>query len=161
MTEYKLEKEVLDMLDGVRVAVPKGKDEMRLLLYKRKLDELLQKRDRLKEVEYTAIKHLKKVDYDNIKPKLIFVKPNQKKLWFFYRHVFSSAPFTGRPGRSCFLMCIDENSGGVMGVIDIGSDLMVIGPRDKYIGWSRERKFSGGLNHIGNVGTCVCARPFG
>ena len=158
---YKLEQEVIERLDAIRVEKPKDKGEVRLLLLKRKLINLKEKKDKLLASEYSAVELLKKVDYANIKPKLVFCHPDQRHLWLFYRNILSSAPWSARPGRALYLFCMDENSGGVLGILDIGSDLMVIGPRDRYIGWSRDRKFGGGLNHIANVGTCVSSHPFG
>ena len=60
------------------------------------------------------------------------------------------------------IWCIDENTGGLLGVAELNSDLNMLPLRDHFIGWSKDQKFrKGGLNHIGAIGTCVCVDPFG
>jgi hypothetical protein len=48
-----------------------------------------------------------------------------------------------------------------MGVVEVGGDMQSMGLRDRFIGWSIARKFAGGLNSLGNLGTCVATAPFG
>jgi hypothetical protein len=56
---------------------------------------------------------------------------------------------------------MDDVTGGIMGIVEICSDMMILPPRDKHIGWTQAHRSGGKLNHIANVGTCVCVQPFG
>lgn len=57
---------------------------------------------------------------------------------------------------------IDENTGGILGIVELNSDLNILPPRDRYIGWTREQKYAARrLNYLANVGTCVGIAPFG
>lgn len=158
---YELEEEVRGYLDSLRGTKPQTKEDIRCILLTRKLENLERIRRDLLVHERRCIALVSKVDYSNIRPRLVHVAPQDRKIWNWYRHILSSAPWTGRPGRANFLFAIDDNSGGVLGIVDIGSDLQSLGPRDRYITWTRERRFRGGLNHLANIGTCVCAAPFG
>lgn len=158
---YLLENEVRDYIATLNNSMPSDKDGVRKVLQARKLEVLLEQYDTLKKQQSRALNLMKRVDYTNIAPTLVHVSDADLPLWKYVRICVSSAPFLGRPGRSNFVFCIDKNSGGLLGVLEIGSDMQSLGVRDKYIGWSQERKYSGGLNHIGNVGTCVSVEPFG
>ena len=161
MPTYKLETEVRQYLETLVSTKPENKEDIRRILLSRKIENLISNRSELKSLEYRAIHLMKKVDYSNINPSIIICSPSDKPIWNWYRHILSSAPWIGRPGRANFLFMVDLNSKGILGIIDIGSDLQGLGPRDKRIGWTHSRKFSGGLNHLLNVGTCVCVHPFG
>jgi len=158
---YKLEKEIREVFNRIRSKIPKSKDDVRAVLLERKLENLKKWYTRLRKLERGCIKLMAKVNYKNISPKLVYVSPETRDLWFWYRNILSSAPFTHRPGRALYLFCIDANTNGIIGVLDIGSDVLILGPREKYIGWTLKRRNHGGLNFLANVGTCVCVAPFG
>ena len=120
-----------------------------------------QNRKEFKKIERGCVELLGRVDYSDVVPDLVNVAPNDAHIWRWARHILSSAPWTNRPGRANFFFCVDRKSNGILGIVDIGSDLNALGLRDKYVGWGNARKFSGGLNHIANVGTCVSSHPFG
>lgn len=111
--------------------------------------------------EARALNLLRKPDYPNIRPRLVYVTKADTDLWTYLRCVVSWAPYLGRPTRKRFLLCVDEISGGVLGVVEINSDLLISTPRDKAIGWTTDQRNAGGLNHVLAVGTCVAAQPFG
>lgn len=158
---YLLETDVRDYIATLDGSMPTDKDGVRNVLQARKLEVMLEQYETLKQQQSRALNLMKRVDYANVNPTLVHVSDKDLPLWKYVRICVSSAPFLGRPGRSNFMFCIDQNSGGLMGVLEIGSDMQSLGVRDKYIGWTQERKYSGGLNHIGNVGTCVSVEPFG
>lgn len=160
-TPLLLENEVRAYVASLDRAQPTTKDEVRRVLLDRKLETLLAHRKTLKTHERRAISLMKRVEYDRIDPQLVFCNPDDLPLWKYVRMIVSSAPFLGRPGRANFMFCVDRLSGGLLGVLEIGSDVQSLGPRDKHIGWTKERKYGGGLNHLGNVGTCVAVQPFG
>jgi len=158
----KLENEVRQYLNTLKRSAPLTKEETRAVLLERKLELLQMRRAELKRVEGVAVSLLRRVDYGNIKPRLVFCAPKDKPVWDYLRNVVSSAPWTDRPGRALFLFCVDAVSGGIMGIVDLGSDLAILGPRDKYIGWTQKRRLTdGGLRCMMNLGTCVAVAPFG
>ena len=158
----RLEDEMRAYIDSLVQTKPRDKHEIRAALLKRKLDHLNEQRDELRRIQFRAIQLMSKVDYTNIKPRLVQASPKDKPLWNYYRHIVSSAPWNERPGRSNYFFVQDAKSKGILGIVDLGSDLLMLGPRDHYIGWNRRRKFAeGGLNHIVNCGTCVAVAPFG
>ena len=158
----KLETEVRQYLNTLKRSASLTKEETRAVLLERKLELLQMRRGELKRVEGVALSLLRRVDYGNIKPCLVFCAPKDKPVWDYLRNVVSSAPWTDRPGRALFLFCVDQVSGGILGIVDLGSDLAILGPRDRYIGWTQERRLTkGGLRHVMNLGTCVAAAPFG
>jgi hypothetical protein len=161
-----LENELLDVIARLRSEAVQdaflSKDEQRRRLLRRKKERLLQHRARLRAQEKTMLAQLQRIDYSRIRPVLRWVKPEQYDLFLAYRQIASSAPYTGRPGRMLRMWCIDEESKSPLGVIEVGSDLQSLLPRDQWFGWTREQKFAqGGLQRIANVSTCVAIAPFG
>jgi hypothetical protein len=156
-----LETEVRSLLDTLRVSVPTTKDQVRAVLLNRKRDNLLNNRQKLKRLEGRALSLMRRVDYSNIKPRLAHVSPKDKPLWDYIRQCVSSTPYGGRVGRVSCLWCMDSVSGGIMGIVEICSDMMILPPRDRHIGWTQAHRSGGKLNHVANVGTCVCVQPFG
>jgi hypothetical protein len=156
-----LEAEMRAYIATLDATMPTDKAGVRDVLLTRKLETLLAAYDALKTQQSRALNLMKRVDYEHIEPVLVHVSDADLPLWKYVRMCVSSAPFLGRPGRSNFVFCLDKRSKGLLGVLEIGSDMQSLGVRDRYIGWSNERKYNGGLNHIGNVGTCVSVEPFG
>lgn len=157
-----LESEVRVYLQELKRINANSKDAIQLMLWRRKLDNLLERRQALKQVERLALSLVNRVDYSNIRPFLAFCAPKDKPIWTYLRNVMSSAPWQDRPGRAVYLFCMDAVSNGILGVIDLGSDLGTLGPRDKYIGWTLKRKMTeGALRYLINLGTCVPTQPFG
>lgn len=159
----KLEREVREYLGTLKQTRPKNKAEIRSALLVRKLDNLRQRRATLKRSEVRALRLMGRVDYTKIKPSIVPVTTKKDRaLWTYCRHILSSAPWAGRPGRSNYFFCVDDVSGGLLGIVDFSGDLAVLGPRDDHIGWKSEQKYKrGGINRIGAVGTCVSVAPFG
>lgn len=157
----KMETEARDAIHSIQSTVPTCKEDVRRVLLQRKLDNLLELRRILKPLEGKAVSLMRRVDYSRFRPRLAYVNSDDVPLWRYFRHVVSSAPFQARPYRCLLYWCYDEISGGILGIIDVGSEMQTIGPRDRYIGWTKSQKFGDGLRRIANVGTCVCVHPFG
>jgi hypothetical protein len=104
---------------------------------------------------------MKRVDYTNIKPKLVFCPVKDRPIWNYIRHTVSSAPHKGRTGRQLHYFVVDMNSKGIMGVIDVGSDVESLTNRDQHIGWKDMTTKRNRLKYIGNLGTAVAVAPFG
>jgi Druantia protein DruA len=162
MNESALATDVRALLLAAHRTESPSKIEARALLVTRKQENLRQHFESLHRVEGRAIALMKRVDYSSIDPVLAVVSPRDNPLWHFYRHVLSSAPYDGQPGRSMLFFVFDRNSGGVMGICELSSDLDSLHPRDTYIGWSRVEKYRKRRMHsIANMTTCVVVQPFG
>lgn len=161
---FKLEPELRSALNELRESpVGNDKQSIRVIMAGQKLDYLLRNRRSLKRIEPTILNLLYRVDYSRIAPRLRLISPNQRSIWTYCRNIISSAPYRGRPGRSLFFLAVDERTGGILGVLDIGSDVFCMPPRDKYIGWTRDVQFRQGrrMNFIAVMGTCIATTPFG
>lgn len=160
---YKLESEVRSMFAEAaqRSAQATDKESLRRMYQDAKLRLLKKRRAKLRAHEARAIRLMSMVDYSRIDPTVVYVG-SERPLWDYYRNILSNAPWNGRLGRLMPYLCVDRNSGGVMGIMEISSDLNLLGPRDKHIGWTKEAKFEmRRLNNVVNVGTCVGVAPFG
>jgi hypothetical protein len=156
------EQTVREYVESLRQDDHQSKEGIRRVLLGRKLDNLLQLRDDLKKIEGKCLSLLSRVDYADIDPAMVFSSPKDRPVWNYLRHVLSSAPHQDRPGRALFLFCVDRRSKGIMGIVDVGSDLATLGPRDRHIGWKMtDRLTGGGLRFLANMGTCVAVHPFG
>ena len=99
-----------------------------------------------------------------IRPVLRFIEKDDKKGiedWTLYRVFVSSFNFDQNPGRFLRFFLEDEETGKILGITSLGSDVVNIGCRDKWIGWTDEQKLSGMLNHTAIGTTIVATQPFG
>lgn len=82
--------------------------------------------------------------------------------WSDARRMIHTMDFTPNPGRNVKVYVRDRDSGKLLGLISLGSDITSLGVRDAYIGWTKEDKFTNGkLNHT-TIGTSIVAtQPFG
>jgi hypothetical protein len=101
----------------------------------------------------------------NLKPKVIFVHPSDKELtekWLLFRIFTHTMSFEQNPGRFLRFFVIDENTGKYLGCASLGSDVMAITVRDKWIGWNDEHKMKlGKLRHSAIATTITGVQPFG
>lgn len=156
-----LKSDVEAVFQRLIVDAPTTKDDVRRVMAARRLEMLRQNRSTLLAVEARALALLRRVDYRRpLRPRLVFVAPGDRPIWIYYRHILHSAPFTARPFRGLFLFCIDETTGGVLGILDVCSDLNTLGPRERFVGWTSAEKYRR-LGCSLNVGTCVSVAPFG
>jgi hypothetical protein len=160
---YRHEAEVRAYVATLASPATGDKESTRRVLMARKAEALIAHRDALKKDEKRALALMKRADYADVRPVLVHCGPDDKTLWRYVYATAHSSPTAafGRPGRSNRLFCLDQRSGAILGVLEIGSDVQSLGPRDRFIGWDKGRKFGGGLNHSGNVGVCLSVAPFG
>lgn len=100
----------------------------------------------------------------NIRPVLQFVEVGTSEFeeWNYLRHMVHSAESTVGVGRVVRITIRDENTGGVIGIAALGSDVIRIGVRDEYIGWTEENKFNDGkLRNTAICTTIVPTQPLG
>lgn len=141
---------------------PTTREEIRATMAGRKAEELRANRDTLRRVEARAIRLIARPDYRSIRPTLRWVAPRDRPVWRYLRATVSSAPFTGAPGRWLPAFAVDEASGGILGVVELRSDISALGPRDRAIGWTHDDRFRRGrLRSVAGLSTCVAVPPFG
>jgi hypothetical protein len=100
-----------------------------------------------------------------IEPEIKFVSAEDKRAvedWYMVRIFCHSMSFDQNPGRFLRYTIYDRTTEKILGIASIGSDVVSIQCRDKWIGWShKERLASGRLNNSA-IGTCIMAtQPFG
>ena len=133
----------------------------RVMMARRKRELLEDGYKRYQLEERRALELMRRPDYTNLHPVLVPCARKDRSLWQYVRQVVSSAPDRGILGRQIQYLCVDQNTGGILGALRLNSDLNMLGVRDQLIGWTKERKFNGGLNMLANMGTCIAVAPFG
>lgn len=110
-------------------------------------------------------KQMTKEDFDNLDPIIAFVEPTNAQAmndWLILRVFVHSMDFVQNPGRFLRFLIIDKTSGKYLGAASLGSDVMSIGCRDKWIGWTKENKVDQHkLNHTAIATTIMGTQPFG
>jgi hypothetical protein len=82
--------------------------------------------------------------------------------WSDIRRMIHTMDFTPNPGRNVKIYVRDGDSGKLLGLISLGSDITSLGVRDNYIGWTKEDKFvKGKLNNTTIATSIVPTQPFG
>ena len=103
-------------------------------------------------------------EIDNLKPQIVICKDGTTDYddWKYLRMLISSFEFSIGIGRLIKILVLDENTGKVLGVSSIASDVISVGVRDNWIGWGKEDKFKKGkLNQTCIGSTIVPTQPFG
>ncbi|MEN9921568.1 MAG: Pelagibacter phage [Candidatus Parcubacteria bacterium] len=123
-------------------------------------------------------------DFDKLKPTMIYtddseeiervsmfdgttVKQKTKRSdlperWNTVRTFISTMKNNANIGRNLNFIVADEVTGKYLGVICISSDFLDLTPRDKVIGWEREKKTQGGMiNHTAIGSSIVPLQPLG
>jgi len=101
----------------------------------------------------------------SIKPIVIPVKQGSTKgndSWSVTRRLIHTMEFTANPGRNIKFYVKDEVTDKILGVICLGSDVISIKVRDKFIGWTKKNKLEDGLlNHTAICSTICSTQPLG
>ena len=99
-------------------------------------------------------------EINDLQPIVEYTQDNAK--WTLLRQGISSMEFVANPGRNVKFFVNDSITNKYLGVICMGSDVTSMGPRDNFIGWTKENKFQDGkLNHTA-IGTSIIAtQPLG
>ena len=99
-------------------------------------------------------------EINDLQPIVEYTQDNAK--WTLVRQGISSMEFVANPGRNVKFFVKDSITNKYLGVICMGSDVTSMGPRDNFIGWTKENKFQDGkLNHTA-IGTSIIAtQPLG
>ena len=99
-------------------------------------------------------------EINDLEPIVEYTQDNSK--WTLVRQGISSMEFVANPGRNIKFFVKDSVTDKYLGVICMGSDVTSMGPRDEFIGWTKDNKFKDGkLNHTA-IGTSIIAtQPLG
>jgi len=102
-------------------------------------------------------------EINELQPKVVVVEGDYlERLWTTLRYYCSSAEYNQAPGRFIKFLMMDENSGRVLGVSSIASDVICISDRDKYLGWTPEDKLKQKMLKHSAIGTTIVpTQPFG
>jgi hypothetical protein len=102
-------------------------------------------------------------EINNIQPVIQIVEDSDEaSKWSDVRRMIHTMEFQANPGRNVKIYVKDRDSGKLLGLISLGSDITSLGVRDQYIGWSKEDKFvNGKLNNTTIATSIVSTQPFG
>lgn len=102
-------------------------------------------------------------EINNIQPVIQIVEDSDEaSKWSDVRRMIHTMEFQANPGRNVKIYVKDGDSGKLLGLISLGSDITSLGVRDNYIGWSKEDKFTNGkLNNTTIATSIVSTQPFG
>lgn len=103
------------------------------------------------------------MDYEDLEPRLVHVDNDYwRKTWTLLRIFISTMYWKQNPGRVRKFVCINKKDNRFLGAISIASDFMMVGGRDKRIGWTREDVIKHKMvNHTANGSSIVPTQPFG
>ena len=69
--------------------------------------------------------------------------------------------YVANPGRNIKVIAKDKNTGKVLGMMSLGSDVTSIAARDNFIGWTRQQRNEGRLKHTCIGSTILPTQPLG
>lgn len=122
----------------------------------------------IKQVKNMIWRPDKHNDYLNLEPCLVniqdnnFCKISNNKIWKILREFTSSMINNSGITRNLYYIVIDNVTKKLLGVIQVGSDYLDLGPRDKWIGWTRYEKNTNGKTRNTAIGsTIVPTQPLG
>ena len=82
-------------------------------------------------------------EIEALRPRIRYINPEDPKLmgeWLMLRIFISSMRFDQNPGRVLKFVIEDEVTGQYLGLSSISSDVIAMGARDKWIGWTKENR---------------------
>ena len=99
-------------------------------------------------------------EIEAIEPIVEFTK--DAETWTIVRKLIHTMDWNANPGRNQKYYVKDRNTGKILGLISLGSDVTTIKVRDDYIGWKKDDKFvEHKLNNTAIASTIVCVQPLG
>ena len=101
---------------------------------------------------------------ENLKPrlKLVIGDGESSKDWLTLRVLCHSMNFDQSPGRFLRFLVVDEYTDKYIGAVSLASDVISIGARDDYIGWTADQKLIDKKLRHSVIGSCIMAtQPFG
>ena len=99
-------------------------------------------------------------EIESIEPIVEFTK--DAETWTIVRKLIHTMDWNANPGRNQKYYVKDRNTGKILGLISLGSDVTTIKVRDDYIKWTKDNKFvDHKLNNTAIASTIVCVQPLG
>ena len=99
-------------------------------------------------------------EIEALEPIVEFTK--DAETWTIVRKLIHTMDWNANPGRNQKYYVKDKNTGKILGLISLGSDVTSIKVRDDYIGWKKDDKFvEHKLNNTAIASTIVCVQPLG
>jgi len=110
-------------------------------------------------------KELTLEELSKLEPDIHFVDPADKSKmdeWLVLRTFIHTMEFEQNPGRFLRFTIVDKNTGKYLGVTSLGSDVISISCRDKWVGWTEDMRIKQGkIRHSAIATTIVAVQPFG
>ena len=102
-------------------------------------------------------------DYLKLQPKLILCNGDDKlnRILTTLKTFISTGKNNSNIGRNLFYLVVDDITGKYLGAITASSDYLDLSCRDDKIGWSREQRNSGMINHSCVGSSIVPTQPLG
>ena len=102
-------------------------------------------------------------DYLKLEPDMILTNYNDwlREQFTAIRTFVHTQRNNNNIGRNLFYLVVDKPTGKYLGVIVITGDFMDLTPRDNFIGWTREQRTAGRLNHTCIGSTILPTQPLG
>jgi hypothetical protein len=115
-------------------------------------------------------------DFDKLQPTMVFTDDSEEieqvlidgttskqktkrsdlpERWNTVRTFISTMKNNANIGRNLNFLVADQVTGKYLGVICISSDFLDLTPRDKFIGWEREKKTQGGMINYTAIGSSI------
>ena len=99
-------------------------------------------------------------EIEALEPIVEFTK--DAETWTIVRKLIHTMDWSSNPGRNQKYYVKDKNTGKILGLISLGSDVTTIKVRDDYIKWTKDNKFvDHHLNNTAIASTIVCVQPLG
>lgn len=131
------------LLENGRLCLPAGLDKQAIRnlhseAVKHKIDRSA---DGLRKHESRLLGYIasgSEVDPSLISPRLVEVLPDsEEELLFRYISLHWSIPVSSGYGRRLRFLVVDDENEKLIGLIGLGDPVFALGPRDRWIGWSR------------------------
>ena len=127
--------------DGKLQLPATGKQQIRDLNFLAMAHKRERSRPRLERHEERLLKRTasgNEIDVTSILPELVEVgSRTEDELLFRYATLHWSIPVSSGYGRRLRFLIIDQQNGKLMGIIGLGDPVFNLGPRDRWIGWTK------------------------
>ena len=102
-------------------------------------------------------------EIQKLNPEVVLVEGKELlEKWTHLRIFCHTMLFDVNPGRNLKFIIQDKESGKYLGALTLGSDIISLTGRDKFIGWTKENKMTDKKLNNTAIGTCIMStQPFG
>jgi hypothetical protein len=102
-------------------------------------------------------------DYLELQPELLLANNNAlyNKIYNCLRLFISTGENNNNIGRNLYYIVRDKVTGKYLGNLNLSSDYLDVRGRDQWVGWTREQRNQGRINHTTVASTLVPTQPLG